>query len=105
PSVHDVEGVFLYNIDDLKAVVAANMAEREQCVAQALRIVEDETRTFASWLGQRQAAPVIKALRAKVKETADQELQKTLRRLDHLSEREKEQVRALAHAIAGKILH
>jgi len=105
PRVHDMEGVFLYNIDDLSAVVQANLAEREQCVAEARRIVDQEAARFSAWLRERLAVPVITALRQKVRETTDQEVERFLRRLSHLPEREKEQVRALARAIAGKILH
>ncbi len=105
PQVHTVDGVFLYNIDDLRAVVDANMAERHAWVAEAERIVDHEADRFALWMKERVAVPVIKALREKVAATTQAEVDRVLRRLDHLSEREKDEVRALAHSIAGKLLH
>lgn len=105
PAVHQIDGVFLYNIDDLKAVVDANLSQREASVDAAWRIVDEETLRFVKWLQGRLAAPVIRALREKVSATAEAEVERLLRRLDHLPEQEKAQVRALAHSIAGKLLH
>jgi len=56
-------------------------------------------------MDERRAAPVIKALRQKVYETAEAEVERVLRRLDHLSDREKEHIRSLSRAITGKLLH
>ena len=54
---------------------------------------------------QRIADPVIRALREKVKETADEEIERVLRRLPHLSQTDRESIEFLSHAITGKLLH
>lgn len=105
PGVQSIDGVVLYNVDDLHSVVEANLAERRQYLPQAQAIVDEEVGRFEGWMNERKAAPVIRALRSHVLGTVDRELERTLRKLAHLSEREKEQIRSLAHAIAGKILH
>lgn len=104
-SAGDLSGVFLYNIDDLRGVVDKNLEERRRHVADAEKIVAEEAERYAAWMDERRAAPVIKALRQKVYQTAESEVARVLRRLDHLPEREKEQIRSLARAITGKLLH
>lgn len=105
PAVHQLDGVFLYNVDDLQSVVESNLEQRRRHIEAARAIVFKEAGRFERWLRQRAATPVISALRQKVDETANQEVERVLRRLDHLPEREKEEVRSLARAIVGKLLH
>lgn len=105
PDVHALDGVFLYNIDDLRAVVEANAAERRLHVPHAEAIVARQAREFGRWLRQRLADPVIRALRAKFKAVADREIERLLRRLPQLDEKQREQVRAVSDAIVGKLLH
>ncbi len=50
PSVNDIENVYLYNIDDLEHIVAANTAQRAKEAESATRIVQEETREFVRWL-------------------------------------------------------
>ncbi len=105
PDVHALDGVFLYNIDDLRAVVEANAAERRLHVPHAEAVVARQAREFGRWLRQRLADPVIRALRAKFKAVADREIERLLRRLPQLDEKQREQVRAVSDAIVGKLLH
>ncbi len=48
-SVHAIDGVYLYRLEDLEAIVARNMASRAEAVAAARRIVDAKTVEFASW--------------------------------------------------------
>ena len=48
-SVHKIEGVYLYRLEDLEAIVAKTMASRAEAVAAALRIVEDKAAEFNAW--------------------------------------------------------
>jgi len=105
PGVHELDDVFLYNIDDLRAVVEANAAERRLHLPHAEAIVAAEAEEFGRWLRRRVADPMIRALREKFKSTADHEIERLLRRLPSLAENEREQVRALSHSIVGKLLH
>jgi glutamyl-tRNA reductase len=50
PAVNDIENVYLYNIDDLEHIVAANTASRAKEAELAKRIVEAETHEFSRWL-------------------------------------------------------
>src|SRR5205823_13813173 len=63
PACAELEGVSLYDIDDLQAVVARNLNTRAEEIPHAEAIVEEEIRRFARWLGQLDALPTVSALR------------------------------------------
>src|SRR5207302_862961 len=63
PACAELEGVSLYDIDDLQAVVARNLNTRAEEIPRAEAIVEEEIRRFARWLGQLDALPTVSALR------------------------------------------
>ena len=62
PACRELEGVSLYDMDDLQEVVALNLSSRAEEVPHALEIVEQEIRRFASWMGQGDSLPTIAAL-------------------------------------------
>ncbi|MBK9031248.1 MAG: glutamyl-tRNA reductase [Myxococcales bacterium] len=63
PAVGDLDGVYLFDIDDLERVVAANLAERGKAAAAAGRIVDGEVAQFHAWLRAQKVVPTIRALR------------------------------------------
>ena len=60
PDVREIEGVQLFNIDDLNGVIQANVAERMAHVPHAEEIVRDEMRTFQRWMTYLQIDPVLR---------------------------------------------
>lgn len=48
-SVHKIDGVYLYRLEDLEAIVARNMASRAEAVAAARRIVDEKSAEFVAW--------------------------------------------------------
>lgn len=105
PNVHQLEGVFLYNVDDLHEVVQANLEQRQAYIEDVEAIISDETAAFTSWLKERQAVPVIAHMRREAEKVRKAELERALRRLDHLPEEDKEHIRALTVALMNKLLH
>lgn len=105
PEVHALDGVFLYNIDDLQNVVSGNLSERAAHAAAAERLVADGVGAFATWLAERQAVPVITAWRGRAEAVRTSELRKALRQLDHLDPADKAKIAALTSAIVNKLLH
>ncbi len=105
PEVGELENVFLYDIDDLKHVVDENLKEREKEAQKAERIVEDEVNEFLDWLLTLDVVPTIKELNRIAHEIREQELEKALKRLNGLDEKQVEAVKALAHGITNKLLH
>jgi len=75
PTVREVKGIFLYDIDDLERVVQRNAGEREAAAAEAQRIVQAEAHKFQSKLLAERVVPTIVALRNRLDEICRQELE------------------------------
>jgi glutamyl-tRNA reductase len=105
PAVDDLPHVRRYDIDALQAVRTRGMRDRKNEIPRVETIIAEETEIFREWYRGRQLAPVIRDLYGQAMSIQERELEKALRRLGHLSERDQEIVRALAHGITRKILH
>jgi glutamyl-tRNA reductase len=105
PGCGEIEGVTLYNMDDLQEIVARNLDTRAGEAPRAEAIVEEEIRRFAGWLGQLEALPTVSALRAHGDNIVAQVLAENEGRWDTASARDLVRVEALARSIANRILH
>lgn len=103
PAVGDLYNVFVYNIDDLKAVVDANLAKRQKEAEQVQVIVQQESAGFVEWLGTLEVQPAIVALREHFFSIMESELQRA--KLDELSDPQKERVVELMRRTLNKLLH
>jgi glutamyl-tRNA reductase len=102
PEAGKLDGVYLFDIDDLERVVADNRKGREQESTSAERIVEVEAQKFVAWQRAQGAVPTIKRLRERFQRVADAEVAKAAAGLG--PDREVE-ARKLADAIVAKLLH
>ncbi|MEO8700975.1 MAG: glutamyl-tRNA reductase [Kofleriaceae bacterium] len=108
PAIADFDGVYLFDIDDLEKVVAANLAERAKAAEQAGKIVEHEAGQFETWLRTQSVVPTIRALRERFATVADAELQKVLDQLsrrEHTPAQQREVVQRLVQLLVNKLLH
>jgi glutamyl-tRNA reductase len=105
PRCGDLDGVTLYDIDDLQEVVARNLSTRTGEVPRAHEIVEEEIHRFAGWLGQLEALPTVSALREHGDAIVEQVLAENEGRWESASPRDLVRVEALARSIANRILH
>ncbi|MBI4391184.1 MAG: glutamyl-tRNA reductase, partial [candidate division NC10 bacterium] len=103
--VNAIDNVYLYDIDDLEAVAAANRKLREEEAVVAEGIVEREAEAFTRWLRSLEVVPTIQTLRERVEAMRDQELGRALHRLSDLTPEQQAIIRQLAHSIVNKILH
>jgi glutamyl-tRNA reductase len=105
PACGELEGVTLYDIDDLQAVVARNLSTRAEETPRALEIVEEEIHRFARWLGQLDSLPTVSALRAHGDDIVAQVLAENAGRWEAASERDLARVEAIARAVMSRLLH
>jgi glutamyl-tRNA reductase len=108
PKIGELDGVYLYDIDDLEKVVAANLAERAKSAEQAIKIVEHEAAQFEQWLRTQSVVPTIRALRERFHQVAETELQKTIEQLgrrEPLSPTQRESVQRVMQLVVNKLLH
>jgi glutamyl-tRNA reductase len=97
--------VYLYDIDDLQAVVAANLKEREKEAGNAMAIIHNEVSKFENWMGSLDAVPTIVELRNRSESIRKKEVEKALRKMPHLSPDDIQTVHYLTSSIINKILH
>ncbi len=105
PDARSIPGLHLHDIDSLQTIREENLQTREQTIPEVDAIVEQELTAFSDWYQGRASAPVIESLRQRAESIREQEVQRALRRLGHLDERDREVVMALSHAITNKMLH
>ena len=105
PACAELEGVTLYDIDDLQAVVARNLSTREEEAPRALEIVEEEIHRFARWLGQLDVLPTVGALREHGNAIVEQVLAENSGRWEAATPRDIARVEAIARAVMSRLLH
>jgi glutamyl-tRNA reductase len=100
-----LDGVTLYDIDDLEAVLAGHREARESEAAHAHEIVEQEIQRFAQWLGSLEVVPTIQALRARAAGIVERVLAENAGRWESMSEEDLDRVALVARAVASRLLH
>jgi glutamyl-tRNA reductase len=101
----ELDGVALYDIDDLQAVVARNLGVREAERARADEVVEEEIQRFARWMGQLDVMPTISALREHGSEIVEQVLAENANRWESASPRDRARIEAVARSVMQRLLH
>jgi glutamyl-tRNA reductase len=105
PEAARVPGVFLYDLDDLKAVGEANLRERKKEAAAAEAIVEREVLEFLAWRKSLEVVPVVVELRQRAEDIRQHEIQKARARLGALTAEQERAIDGLTSAIVNKLIH
>jgi glutamyl-tRNA reductase len=102
--VDALDGVYLYDLDDLGRVAEANAEERRREKTRAEAIVLEEAQRFDGWLSALAAVPTIRDLRSRAERIRLRELERALARLES-AESPRDVLEALTRAIVNKLLH
>jgi glutamyl-tRNA reductase len=105
PEVASIDGVSLFNIDDLAAVAEENLRERWRSAAAAEAVVEDEVTRFVDWWETRDALPLITELRERSEEMRQREMSRALEKMNGISETDSGVIDDMTRAIVNKLLH
>eukprot|EP00955_Chlamydomonas_euryale_P054701 355915-Chlamydomonas_euryale.AAC.4 len=107
PDISELEAsAVVYNVDDLKEVVAANKESRAAAAAEAELLLKEELRAFEAWRDSLETVPTIKALRNKAEAIRAGEFEKAMGKLgDGLSKKQLKAVEELSKGIVNKLLH
>ncbi|KAF2323894.1 hypothetical protein GH714_003768 [Hevea brasiliensis] len=104
--VNDVENARVYNVDDLKEVVAANKEDRLRKAMEAQAIIAEESRQFEAWRDSLETVPTIKKLRAYAERIRAAELDKCLSKMgEDIPKKTRRAVDDLSRGIVNKLLH
>jgi glutamyl-tRNA reductase len=105
PGVDGLDGVYRYDIDDLKQVVEANLRERAREAQRAETLVEREVAKYLARQTDVEIIPTIVSLRARLEEIRRGEVQRALARLPDATPETRAAIDALSTAMINKILH
>jgi glutamyl-tRNA reductase len=105
PAIADLEGCYLYDIDDLEAIVVETLSLRRREAERAEAIVAAEAEKFHVWHASLDVVPAIASLRARAEEIREAELQKAEALLGKLDDSPRRAVEAVTAQIVNKLLH
>jgi glutamyl-tRNA reductase len=106
PSVHKIDNVYVYNVDDLEHQVAEGLKARQAEAASAEVIVAEELREFEEWSRGLNVQPTVVALRAKTRAVLMAELDRSLGgRLKHLPDGDRAALTQMMDSAVNKLLH
>jgi glutamyl-tRNA reductase len=100
PSIHELDGCYLYDIDDVQAVVAETLAGRRREAERAEAIVAAEAERFREWQASLDVVPAIASLRARAEEIRAAELERA-----KLNDSERRAAESVTTAVLNKLLH
>jgi glutamyl-tRNA reductase len=101
PAVNDIEEIFLYDIDDMKSVIEANIEDRKKEAEAADQIIEEEVEQYTRRAASRNSGALIGALRQRIEAICLEELQKNRNSLEPADyERLERMLQTTAHRLA-----
>ncbi len=105
PAVGTLSNVYLYNLDDLQSVVAANLERRRAELPSAEELIAGEVAKYWTWLAGLAAVPVLAEMRSRMDAVRARELADALRRLPNLTPDERGRIEEFSRSLMNKFLH
>src|SRR5579864_2850245 len=105
PAMNKLEGIFVYDIDDLQTVAASHMAERAREAGNAEALIAAEVERFHQRQRAVNVSPAIVALQKRAEELRQAEMQRIQARLGTLTPEQAAAVEALTRGLVNKFLH
>ncbi|MGZ7042179.1 MAG: glutamyl-tRNA reductase [Thermoanaerobaculia bacterium] len=105
PEVARIEGLYLYNVDDLQTVVDSNLELRQQRAGEAEEIISREVDGFRRRLVAQDAVPTIVELQQRLETIRTAELEKCLRRVGPITAEQRSAIEQMTTQMINKILH
>jgi glutamyl-tRNA reductase len=100
----ELYNVYVYNLDDLSAIVQQNRQAREGEIPRAEAIVEDHVGKFLSWQASVELVGLVQSLRARLREERTSFLHTRLASVTHLSVKDREHIEVLMDELLEKLL-
>ena len=105
PAMNKLDGIFVYDIDDLEQVAAAHMEARNREASDAETLIAAEVERFHLKQRTVNLTPAIVALQRKAEEIRQGELHRMQARLGTLTAEQSAAVEALTRGLVNKFLH
>jgi glutamyl-tRNA reductase len=104
PLVQTLKSVYLYDIDDLQAVVERNAEGRQEAAEEGEALISPAVLEFTGWLSTLHVVPLIQELRDGAEQIRRHELARALERIE-LSPEEEADIERMSHSLVNKLLH
>jgi glutamyl-tRNA reductase len=105
PAMRELDGCYLYDIDDLEEIVAETLSGRRREAERAESLVAAEAEKFHEWHASLDIVPAIASLRARAEEIREAELRRADSVLGRLDESQRRAVESVTSQIVNKLLH
>lgn len=105
PRVGAEPNVFLYNVDDLRQIVDASLDRRRAEIPHAETIIANGVEDFWNWHASLAVVPTIRDLRERGESVRQAEVERALRRLEHLPPEDRQAIEAMTRSMLNKLLH
>jgi glutamyl-tRNA reductase len=105
PAIHELDNVFLYDIDDLEGIVEANLQERAREAEKIGYMIGEELVAFKSWMNTLGVVPLITALREKSIGIQTEAMRNIENKLPNLTEKELRIISKYSKTIVNQMLH
>jgi glutamyl-tRNA reductase len=105
PTVAEMDNVFLYDLDDLRAVVSASVERRHRELPAAEQLIAQEVEKYWQWVAGLAAVPVVTRFRDEMNRVRERELATALRRLGDLTPEQRAAVEHFSQSLMNKFLH
>ncbi len=105
PAINRLANTYVYDIDDLLAVVQENSAQRRDEATKAERIVQEEVIRFERWMKTLDIVPTITALKDSTEALRKSEMERSLPALGRMTDVQLKAVEALTVSLADKIIN
>ncbi|HEX3819535.1 MAG TPA: glutamyl-tRNA reductase [Candidatus Sulfotelmatobacter sp.] len=105
PDMGKLDGIFIYDIDDLQQAVAGHVADRRKEAERAEAIIAGEVERFEARLNTLDVVPTIVSLQDHLETIRQAEIDRVRGRLGQLSPEQEIAVEALTRGIINKVMH
>src|SRR3982074_1204069 len=104
-AVGELDNVFLYDLDDLRAAASANLERREEDIPAAQQIIADEVQVYWDWVAGLAAVPVVREFRDEMEKVRSAGFAAAIKRTGPLTTEQKGAIEHFSKALMNKFLH
>jgi len=105
PRIGDIDGAYLYDIDDLQQVVQGNQEQREKESEHARALLKEEAQTVLAWLKSLESVPLIRAIQEQSELMRREEVEKAKRYMKGFSDEQNEMLERFSKALMKRFMH
>jgi glutamyl-tRNA reductase len=105
PEVNKLDGIFVYDIDDLQQVVSTHVADRRREAQRAEEIIAEEVERFVQRMQTLDVVPTIVSLQEHLETIRQAEIDRVRGRLGEITPEQELAIEAMSRGIINKIMH